>query len=307
MMNGTNKKCRLVAACAGTTLGAILCSPTYAAPEREPAALQAGKARVGKAAAGHGVSPSYNYVLDVDPNPYAYTVRLNGWVVSESPGDANDHFSSGRMGMYLAEGRNTVSVHIGPPPKGVSPGHTFGVRVRGVEGTLLNYLWGPAKPHTPLPVQAEAHFDARLPLGPWAWQTAPRITLDAPAKAAINAHVKRLFDALDAKNVADATALFALMNREAAAMSGTSAAEAEAASRKDWAKEFADPHWRMDPIGYARLRYTLEADGRAVLVLRADGGDVLRTVPDTSGNFGSYDVNLSLVHGQWALIRQNGD
>lgn len=248
--------------------------------------------------------PSYNYILDVDPNPYAYIVRLNDWPLSQSPGDKDTHSSSTRLGPYLVEGRNTVSIHIGPPPLGVPPGHKFGVRARGVEGTLVDYLWDPAKPHAPLPAQAEAHFQAHLPHGPWAWQTAPKITLDAPAEAGINAHVRRLFDVLGARNVQEATALFAARNRDDAATSGVPAAEAEGASRAGWVKTFADPHWRMDPIDYAHLRYTLVADGRAVLVQRADGGDVLRTASvNADGLLASYDVYLSLIHGQWTLIR----
>ncbi len=246
----------------------------------------------------------YNYILDVDPNPYAYTVRVNGWTLSSSPGDANSHFSSTRLGLYLVQGKNAVSIHIGPPPKGVPPGHKFDVRVRDAAGTAAAYHWDPAKPHAPIPVQAETHFEVpHLPLGPWAWQTAPKITLDAPTKAAINAHIKRLFDALNTKNVEEATALFAARNREDSATDGTSAAESDAASRADWMRRFAVPGWRMDPIDYSKLHYTLEADGRAVLVLRADGSDVLRTASSLNGEGGSYDLYLSLIHGQWTLIR----
>ena len=191
----------------------------------------------------HMTHPTYNYVLDVDPNPYAYTVRVNDWIVSHSPGDANTHFSSTRLGLYLVEGQNTVSIHIAPPPKGVPPGHKFDVTVRDPAGTAAVYHWDPAKPHAPIPVQAKVHFDVpHLPLGPWAWQTAPKITLDAPTKAAINAHVKRLFDALNTKNADEATALFAPGNRDVAAMDGHSAAQADAASRANWVQEFSDPH-----------------------------------------------------------------
>lgn len=250
------------------------------------------------------VGTYYNYILDVDPNPYAYTVRVNGWLLSSSPGDADTHFSSTRLGLYLVQGKNTISIHIGSPPKGVPPGHKFDVRVRDAAGTAAAYHWDPAGPHAPLPVQAEAHFDVpHLPLRPWAWQSAPKITLNASTKKAINAHIKRLYDALNTKNAAEATALFAPGNREDSALDGTSAAESDAASRADWMSRFAAPGWRMDPIDYATLHYTLEAGGRAVLVLRADGSDVLRTTLPLNGEGGSYDLYLSLVHGQWTRIR----
>jgi len=253
----------------------------------------------------HMINPAYDYILNVDSNPYAYTVRVNDWLLSSSAGTANNHFSSTRLGDYLVQGKNTVSIHIGPPPKGVPPQDKFDLQVQTVRGAVLSYLWNPAKPHAPIPVQAEAHFDvSHLPLGPWAWQTAPKITLDAPTKAAINAHIKHLFDALNTKSVNKATALFATSNREGSAITGYSTAESDAVSHADWTEEFSDPHWRMDPIDYAHLRYTLEADGRAVLVQRADGGDVLRTTTvDKDGLLTSYDINLSLVHGRWTLVR----
>ncbi|AMR28504.1 hypothetical protein A0257_16330 [Hymenobacter psoromatis] len=268
---------------------------TPAIPPKSAAVAHPGKPVIGT---------YYNYILDVDPNPYAYTVRVNGWLLSSSPGEANTHFSSTRLGWYLVQGQNTVTIDIGPPPKGVPPGYQFAVRVRTAAGTVAAYHWDPAKPHASLPVRANAQFEVpRLPLGPWAWQTAPRITLDAPTKAAINAHIKRLFNALDTKNVEAAVALFAPRNREDSAIDGTSAAESDAASRADWLRMFAVPGWHLDLIDYSKLHYTLEADGRAVLVLRANGSDVLRTTSSLDGAGGSYDLYFSLIHGQWTLIR----
>lgn len=278
------------------TQGQATAKKTPATPQKLAASSHTGKPMIGT---------FYNYILDVDPNPYAYTVRVNGWTLSSSPGDANTHFSSTRLGLYLVQGKNTVSIHIGPPPKGVPPGHKFDVRVRDAAGTAAAYHWDPAKPHAPIPVQAEVHFEVpHLPLGPWAWQTAPKIILDALTKEAINAHIKRLFDALNTKNADEATALFAPGNRDVAAINSDPAAKADAASHANWVEEFSDPHWRMDPIDYAHLRYTLEADGRAVQVQRANGDDVLQTSSvDKDGLLTTYDLYLSLIHGQWTLIR----
>ncbi len=282
----------------GRILGACVCSiVALGAASSVPAQTQT--PAIGK----HIINPAYDYILNVDSNPYAYTVRVNGWLLSSSPGASDNHFSSSRLGDYLAQGKNTVSIHIGPPPKGVTPGNKFDVQVQTVRGAVVSYLWNPAKAHAPLPVQAEAHFEVpHLPLGPWVWQTAPKIILDAPAKGAINAHIKRLYDALSSKNADEATALFAISNREGSAVTGYSAAESDAVSHADWTEEFSDPHWHMDPIDYSKLHYTLEAEGRAVLVQRADGSDVLRTTNvDKDGLLTSYDINL--VHGQWALVR----
>ena len=58
------------------------------------------------------------------------------------------------------------------------------------------------------------------------------------------------------------------------------------------------------PIDYSTLHYTLEADGRAVQVQRANGDDVLQTTNvDKDGLLTTYDLHLSLIHGQWTRIR----
>ncbi len=302
-----NGVCLIISTCMMAFFSATIeCQAAPAKSHAAPATRKptARKPTARKPTARKLVMMSYSYVLDVGPAPYAYSVRLNGWPIDDSPGDKNTRFSSTRIGLYLVEGRNTVSIHIGPPPKGIPPGHKFDVTVRDVQGTVEDYHWNPAKPHIPIPVQAEIHFNAHLPHGPWAWQSAPEITLDAPTKTAINAQVKRFFDALNTKNVAEADALFALRNRDDAATSSVSDTEALAAAHAGWVTTFADPHWRMEPIDYAHLRYTLVADGRAALVQRADGSDVLRTAAANSdGLFTSYDVYLSLIHGQWTLVR----
>ena len=244
------------------------------------------------------------YALDVENTSLVYTVTLNGWLVDTSPGNTNGHFSSTRVGEYIADGDNVVSVHLSAPdPKFLS---SFGVTVRTTGNPLLFYYCWDASvphPHPPLPVQHEGHFTTHLPHGPWAWQTAPKITLDAPTKAAINAHLKRLFDALNTKNVDEATALFLLRNRDYLLSLGETVAEADQDNRKGWIERFATPGWHMYPIDYPHLRYELVANGRVVRVLRPDGGlPLINATADPDGGHTAYDIYLCLVHGQWTLI-----
>jgi len=244
------------------------------------------------------------FALDVYNTKVAYTVTLNGFPVDDSPGNANGHFSSTRVGEYVADGQNTFAVHLAAPAPKFLSGFAATVRATGGQ-ELYTYEWDPNAPHhPPLPVQAQAHFTAHLPHGPWAWQTAPKITLDAPTKAAINAHIKRLFDTLNAKNVSEATALFASRNREYSLALGESLAEADQGSRDAWVKTFAKPGWHLYPIDYPTLRYSLVAEGRVVHVVRSDGGlPLVNTPPDADGSHTGYGIFLCLVHGQWTLIR----
>jgi len=244
------------------------------------------------------------FALDVYNTKVAYTVTLNGFPVDDSPGNANGHFSSTRVGEYVADGQNTFAVHLAAPAPKFLSGFAATVRATGGQ-ELYTYEWDPNAPHhPPLPVQAQAHFTAHLPHGPWAWQTAPKITLDAPTKAAISASIKRLHDALDRKNVEESVALFAPRNRAYGASQGKSAAEADKDSRDGWGEEFAKPGWHLIPIDYPHLRYELIAGGRVVHVTRSDSGrPLMGAVPEAGGSYTGYDLFLCLVHGQWTLIR----
>ncbi len=244
------------------------------------------------------------YALDIANTQQAFTVYLNGWFIDAHGSGPQGYFSSQLVGEYIADGQNTASIHINAPTHGKPPLDPFRVHIRNSEGSVFLYDWEPDDPKHPLPVEMQGHFQAHLPHGPWAWQTAPKITLDAPTKAAINAFVKRLFDALNTKNVDEATALFALRARDNAASRNLSATQSDADVRNQWIETFAEPGWRMEPIDYAHLHYTLFADGRAVELGRADDTYVLRSaVPNAHGRVNTFDIFLCQVKGQWVLIR----
>lgn len=293
-----------------TTLATSFClsysSSLLAEPQQEHKQVAPGKA----ATSQRSTTPQRKaamtqfplYALDVENTKLVYTVTLNGWLVDTSPGNTNGHFSSTRVGEYIADGDNIVSVHLSAPdPKFLSG---FGVTVRASGNPqLFDYGWDPGNPKHPLPVQHEGHFTTHLP-DSWAWQTAPKITLDSPTKVAINAHVKRLFDALNTKNINESVALFARRNHEEARAVGTSIAEADKDSREGWQEDFATPGWHLYPIDYSRLRYELIAGGRVVHVLRFDGGvPLINATADPDGLHTSYDIYLCLVHDQWTVIR----
>jgi len=296
-----------------TTSAALLCLlQAGPSPAQPPARAQTGPARStpasdlrhaapkGKAAVKHFSI----YALDIPNTKVAFSVYLNDWFIDGNDGGAPGYFSSSLVGDSVADGQNTVSIHLTAPAHGAPPVDRFRVRIRSSEGEVFSFDWEPNDPKRPLPFQAEGHFEAHLPTGPWAWQTAPRITLDAPTKAGISAFVKRLFDALNAKNVDEATALFAPRARDNSLSRNVPAAEADAGLRAGWVKTFATPGWRMDPVDYAHLKYDLFESGRVVQVSRADDTYVLRDdVGKPEDPHKSYALYFCLVKGQWTLIR----
>lgn len=248
--------------------------------------------------------PYQFYALDIPNTKQAFTVSLNGWPISSNGGGPEGYFSSTRVGDSVADGQNTVTIHVLAPAHGAPPLDRFQVRIRATSGQVFYYDWEPNDPKRPLPFTTEGHFEAHLPHGPWAWQSAPKVTLDAKAKEGISAFVKRLFAALDAKNLDESTALFLLRNREDGLARGMTLAEADSENRSDWADSFKDPQWHMAPVDYAHLQYTLLADGRVVHVRAADGYSPLRVAKaNADGSRDAYDVFLSLVNGEWTLIR----
>lgn len=250
------------------------------------------------------MSHSSDYAIDVRPTTLAYSIRLNDWPIADSPGVPQGRSTSTRVSTSIINGRNALTIYIARPKHASPRIPYFEVRVRDVEGVIFAYVWDSSKPHAPLPIQTEAHFETHAPHEPWAWQSGQRVTLDSPTEGAISAQVRHLFDALSAKNVAAATALFAVRSREDAIVSGLPPDQARQQAHGEWVEAFASPHWHMDPVDHAHLRYTLMAGGRVVLVQRADGGDVLRTASvNADGLIASYDIYLSLIHGQWTLIR----
>ncbi len=251
----------------------------------------------------YAVSGSPDYAVDVRPTTLAYSVRLNDWPIADSPGVPQGQSTSTRVFTSIINGRNTLTIHIAQPKRPSPRIPYFEVRVRNAEGVVFTYVWDSTKAHAPLPIQIEAHFEAHVSHALWTWQTGQKITLDAPTEQAINAQTRRLFDTLSAKNAKEASALFAVRTREDGVVSGIAPTQAEQQAHEEWVEAFASPHWRMDPVDYAHLRYTLLAQGKVVLVQRADGGDVLRTVADPDGNVISYDIYLSLINGQWTIIR----
>lgn len=289
--NTENKLVLLLGVLLGTVLSLTLPPLAQAAPQTAHSARKV------------AMSHSSDYAVDVRPTTLAYSVRLNDWPISDSPGVPEGLSTSTRVGTAIINGRNTLTIHIASPKRASSRIPYFEVRVRDVEGVIFTYIWDSTKPHAPLPVQLEAHFETHAPHEAWAWQEGQKFTLDAPIEQAIGVQVRHIFEALQAKNVAEASALFAVRSREDAVVSHIPAAQAQTQAHAEWVDAFASPNWRMDPADYAHLHHTLMANGRVVLVQRADGGDVLRTVPDPKGNVLSYDIYLSQINGHWTLVR----
>ena len=271
-------------------------SKAQAAPKKLPAAAPTTSSK------GKPAMPLFPvFALDVPSTHQPFSVYLNGWLLDSSDGGPQAYFSSSKIGIYVADGTNTLTLHILPTAHSYPVLSPFQVRIRSTDGEVFYYLWDPSNPteaKRPLPFTTQKHFTAHLPHS-WAWQTAPKITLDAPTKQAINAHIKEMFDALNTKNVDKATALFLLEGQEGNVARNIPVVDAEAPVRTQWKQNFAIPNWHMLPINYATLTYDLIGDGRVVNV--SGPGDTYVLVD--AGKNAAFDINLSLINGQWTQVR----
>ena len=298
-----NSKCRRFLQAASFALSA-LCLPQLAspAPRGKPAADQPGGPHT-TAPKGKLVIASSSFVLDIPNTRMAFAVYLNGWLIDHNPGGKVGYFSSNRLGSAVADGENTVTLYVDRPNGVPPPADRCEVRVRSEAGEVYHYDWEPGDPKRPLPFEATGHFTAHLPHGPYTWQRGAAVKLDGPTKESLNAFLRRVYGALSARNLGESEALFSAQVRDQYLARGQSQSEADAENRAEWEKAFSDPHWRVDPIDFAGLKYTVIAEGRVVEVRRADEGLVFReAAPPHDG----YDVLFCLVGGKWTIINPSG-
>jgi len=244
------------------------------------------------------------YTQDVQSDGEVVTVTLNGWPVADLKGGQD----TGLISYAVVDGANHLSVTIAPPAGGKKPGPADAatVLIQRDDAPPFSLKWrADAQPPQPLPLHREITFQSGQSgshFGPRAWQNAPPVTLDA-AEQAIRAQVHRFRDTLNAKDLEAMVRTFAARDREDARAHGETPQQNEAAARADYQEMLAEPHWRMEPIHDERLQYHLVAGGRVVLVDYGDGRHVLTTVPAPNGDVSAFDLYLSLINGQWTIVR----
>ncbi len=264
-----------------------------------------GKPKVAKKTAPKSGRRATNaaYTQDVRSDSPAVTVLLNGWPIADLKGGGQE---AGLINDAVIDGANHLSVTVAPPPGGRKPGpaDAASVLIQRDNATVFSLKWrADAAPLQPLPLHRDLTFQSGSHFGSRAWQSAPPVTLDAAAEQAIRAQVHGFRDTLNARDLEGMVRMFAVRDREDALSHGETPQQNAAAARADYRGMLAEPHWRMAPIHDERLQYHLVADGRVVLVDYGDGRHVLTTTPAPDGDVTAFDLYLSLINGQWAIVR----
>lgn len=201
------------------------------------------------------------------------------------------------------EGRREMEVLLTDPRSAIFRlcRYPYGAVVGGPERQLLQELRWPQPEHEeahlyPLPLKVA--FERVTGTGPWAWESAPELTMDAATRSQIEAFLSRLWASL-------------------AQGDPEPFLEAAAPRFDELATAFEDPPYKkrnafrrlaaeiqgLQPLDPESFDLRLAAGGRLVECLQKDWQPILRGLPDESGNEDQYDMFLARLNGEWRIVR----
>ena len=254
------------------------------------------------------------YQLVVNYEELQLDVRVNDMPVPLSK--RGQGFSITIINNLLIGANNTLTVTVKPPhgethpPPNASmhvditayPSQDTGNKVEDKGRVLYTSDWKMKSIHMPLP-HVQEQFQTESPSAPLSWQNAAKLDPAHLDKAGINAQVKRLYDAMQTKNVSETAALLASEVHDQAAGFGLPSAVLEADQREGYQEDFSQPNWHLSPIHYDALEYSLYGGGRVVLVHAGDGRKVFTSTPGKDGSSVAFDLFLSEINGRWVIIK----
>lgn len=143
--------------------------------------------------------------------------------------------------------------------------------------------------------------------GPWRWQSAPRLSLDAPLRAELTALLERVGAALTAGDAASFLSLTAPRTADLARAYRRPLAEKEAELRRLVVDEARTAHGGVGPLEPAAWDLRLVGDGRLVDCVRKDGQAILRGPPHTlagvEGFRSTYELSVARLDGTLQVVR----
>lgn len=154
-----------------------------------------------------------------------------------------------------------------------------------------------------LPKVMSAAQDLGPLLGEWAWEGAPRITLDEDTCQEIADFLGVLHAALaagDPEPFIEAGAIRLEEVEKAFDLKPGSKAEHV---RKVTLRDAAEPWWGLQPLNPANFDLRLCAADRLVECIGRDFQPVLKETPDEDGGVGHYDMLLAKIDDRWQIVR----
>lgn len=215
---------------------------------------------------------------------------------------------------YIASGKNVLTLILNPPAGEEEPGPTAQAVVellsveRGdsiTDGDLLAQVAWPA-PDTPPPprsypqiVSTEVDVDATDHRG---WRDGVPLTLDDATRAAILKLLRRLTNALTARDLATTMDLMRTKVTERAAAFGSPAADNLADLRDNYGELMRRPDWGVEPWKDDEAIMEVVGNGQLVSVTNKEHRPLIRSA-DLGGFRMVIPTNVALLEGQWVVLR----
>lgn len=215
---------------------------------------------------------------------------------------------------YLASGSTPGTSKAGQKPHKAPAGAALDIRLKSYPfgevpgptvGKLIQRLQWEATRDEQLPGQLRSKIDLTLPLGPWAWESAPKLDWSPSVESKLLQVLDQLRQAWQAGDTATFLSYFKTRVEEVAQAAGQAPAEALAAKAKRLAAKASDPNWRTFPITPELADFRLVANGRLVQCIGKDWDPLLRatTHPTSPEPTSFHNAMLAKHQGTWQALR----
>lgn len=189
-----------------------------------------------------------------------------------------------------------VEVHGALCPPGTSPGDEAAT-------TLFRFGFrAPSEtmefPHTEL-----MRYALDLPFGPWAWEGAEALTLDAALRQEATRYLQSMHGALARRSFPGFWAHNEVTHGEVAVAHDLPLGERRAAAESALQSVFDDPAFAMAPLVAEDFDFRLVAGGRLLECIAKDWGAIVRTEPDSEGHVMRFPISLGRVDGALRGLR----
>jgi hypothetical protein len=267
------------------------------------------------------------YVLECSARECVAEFYLNDIPVVRRGPDLGLHFA-GQSNQYLVDGRNELSVliHPGPTPgEAISgKGSARSRREAGgaeISAALCRYppgatVGGPSREEL-VSLAWTAEGDGRMvfprvvtvarDLGPlfgrWAWQDAPKLSLDDASVGEIGKMLEPLRESLHKGDPEPFIESGKTRLEEIARAYDRKPGEKKKIIRKTTADEASRDWWGIQPLETKNFDFRLCARGRLVELVDRAWKPVLRERPDGEGGVAYYDMMVGRIRDRWEIVR----
>ena len=264
--------------------------------------------------------PDFDYMLKVASATLHANVLLNDCLVFRHT-ETRLREAELKLTPWIVQGHNRLEVRIEEPgepalgalraageevpePTFVLSGHVV-PKIAGQcldANEFLRYRW--TEGETPLPGAGPAtvlkhHWLVQEEFGPWVWESAR--PFEPQDRAAVVALVAQLHALMLARNLNTLEALLAVKTDELCQAYGFDLTATRREHMEFLRSAVSAEDFELDPPRDDKLRLELDAGGRLVRVLDAEGRPPL--LGRANGRPLAYDLTLSHVDGAWLVVR----